>query len=66
VADKGGERWGCLGGAGGVADLSGVVFGGSAGRKFREVIKVGKCVDWEGVVVGRAICSDSAKENTPS
>jgi hypothetical protein len=49
----------------GVADLLGVVFGDLVGRKFRGVIKVGKCVDWEGVPGGWAIYSDFTKGNTP-
>ena len=50
VADRGGERRGCLGSAGGMAELLGKVFGGSAGRKLWEVLNVGKCVGCEGVV----------------
>jgi hypothetical protein len=52
VADRAVERWGCLGGAGGVAERLGEAFGGSARRKLWEVIKVGKCVGCEGVAGG--------------
>jgi len=66
MADKDGGRWGCLGGARGAAYLLGVMYSGSTGRKFREVVKVSKCVGWEGVAACWAICSDIAKGNTSS
>ena len=52
VPDRAVERWGCLGGAKGVAERLGEAFGGLAGRKLWEVIKVGKCVGCEGVAGG--------------
>ena len=42
VADRGRELWGCLVGAGGVAELPGEAFCGVAGRKLWGVIKFGK------------------------
>ena len=64
MADRGGGWRGCLGGAGGVAELSGKAFYGAAGRKLWGVIKLGKCVGCEEVAEGLASCSESAKGNT--
>jgi hypothetical protein len=64
VADRGRERWGCLVGAGGVAELPGEAFCGVAGRKLWGMIKLGKWVDCEEVAGVLASCSESAKGNT--
>jgi hypothetical protein len=56
VADRGGGWWGCFGGAGGVAELSGKAFCGAAGRKLWGVIKLGKCVGCEEVAGGLTSC----------